>query len=142
MIALFVMDSDYKHLECKKAIDSLPMDGSKVVTITNVTRTLAQNAVQWPILNAFAQQLMWPVNGVMCKLSAEEWKDLLTAAYRQEVTRVALGLDGGMVMLGQKTKGFSQKEWSDWMEFINSVAVDRGIKIPMSKSEWERIGNE
>ena len=142
MIALFVMDSDYKHLECKKAIDSLPMDGSKVVTITNVTRTLAQNAVQWPILNAFSNQLKWPVNGEMVKLEPEEWKDILTVAYKQETVRLAPGLNGGMVMLGKKTRKFKADEWSEWMEFLSSVVSDRGIKVPMSKSQCEALGYE
>ncbi len=138
----FVMDSDYKHLECKKYIDSLPMDGSKVVTIQGVTRTLAQNAVQWPILNAFSNQLKWPVNGEMVKLDPEEWKDILTVAYKQETVRLAPGLNGGMVMLGKKTRKFKADEWSEWMEFLNSVASDRGIKVPMSKSQCEALGYE
>ena len=138
----FVMDSDYKHLECKKYIDRLPIDGSKVVTIQGVTRTLAQNAVQWPILNAFSEQLVWPVNGAMVKLSGEEWKHILTAAYRQETGRIAQGLDGGMVMLGHKTREFKKDEWPDWMAFLESVAADRGVKVPMSKRQYESMGYE
>ena len=97
----FVID-ERGAFHAQKTIGDLPTDRSMIVTIQKVTRTLAHNAVQWPILNAFSDQLQWPVNGAMCKLSGEEWKDILTAAYRQETGRIAQGLDGGMVMLGQR----------------------------------------
>ena len=124
------------------AVNDLAEDESMIVTIQKVTRTLAHNAVQWPILNAFSDQLQWSVNGAMCKLSGEEWKDILTAAYRQETGRIAQGLDGGMVMLGHKTREFKAAEWSDWMAFLESVAADRGVKVPMSKQRCEAMGYE
>ena len=33
-------------------------------------RTEGQNAAQWPILNAWAEQKLWPVNGIPVR----EWK--------------------------------------------------------------------
>lgn len=138
----FILDSDRKHFHAIKTINDLPTDRSMIVTIQKVTRTLAHNAVQWPILNAFSDQLQWPVNGAMCKLTGEEWKDILTAAYRQETGRIAQGLDGGMVMLGHKTREFKAAEWSDWMAFLESVAADRGVKVQLSKSRCEAMGYE
>lgn len=134
MKVTFVID-ERGAFNSQKTIGDLPTDRSMIVTIQKVTRTLAHNAVQWPILNAFSDQLQWPVNGAMCKLTGEEWKDILTAAYRQETGRIAQGLDGGMVMLGHKTREFKAAEWSDWLEFLNSVAADRDVKIPVSKSQ-------
>ena len=93
------------------------------------TRTLDQNAAQWPILQAFADQLEWPVNGRMCKMIDEEWKDVLTAAFKNETVRLAMGLDGGVVMLGQRTSGFGKKGFSDWLEFLHATAADRGVNI-------------
>ena len=110
-------------------------DKSMQVTIEPETRTTANNRAQWPILNAFSEQLLWPVNGAMTKLTGEEWKHILTAAYRQETARVAQGLDGGMVLIGHRTREFKKNEWSDWLEFLNSVAADRDVKIPVSKSQ-------
>lgn len=55
-----------------------------VVEIREPGRSLDQNAMLWPILGKFSEQLEWPVNGRMQKLTAEDWKDLLTAAYRRE----------------------------------------------------------
>ena len=137
----FVIDERNAFL-AQKTIGDLPTDKSMMVTIQKVTRTLAHNAVQWPILNAFSEQLLWPVNGAMAKLSGDEWKDILTAAYRQETTRIAQGLDGGMVMLGHKTREFKKDEWPEWMAFLESVAADRGVKVPMSKRQYEAMGYE
>ena len=137
----FVID-ERNAFHAQKTIGDLPTDKSMMVTIQKVTRTLAHNAVQWPILNAFSEQLLWPVNGAMVKLSGDEWKDILTAAYRQETTRIAQGLDGGMVMLGHKTREFKKDEWPEWMAFLESVAADRGVKVPMPKRQYEAMGYE
>lgn len=51
-----------------------------IVVVQEPTRSLEQNAAQWPLLTAFSQQLQWPVNGALCWLTPEEWKDILTAA--------------------------------------------------------------
>jgi hypothetical protein len=99
------------------------------VTVSEPTRSLDQNAAQWPLLQAFADQLEWPVNGAFCKLSAAEWKDLLSAAFRRESARLAMGLDGGVVMLGMKTREMSKREFGEWLEFLHSVAADRGVSV-------------
>lgn len=100
-----------------------------VVTVAEPTRNLAQNAAQWPILTAFSEQLQWPVNGAMVRMSPDEWKDVLTAAFRREQARVAMGLDGGVVMLGQRTREFSKREFSDWLEFLHATAAARGVQL-------------
>ena len=100
-----------------------------VVTVSEPTRSSDANSAMWPILQAFSYQLQWPVNGAMVTMQPEEWKDVLTAAFRRETVRVAQGLDGGMVMLGQRTSKFSKREFSDWLEFLNATAAIRGIEI-------------
>lgn len=103
-----------------------------VVTIGPAKRSLDQNAAMWPILEAFARQITWPVNGVQEALTAEEWKDILTAAFRAETyqPRVAPGLyGGGMVLLGQRTSRFGKREFSEWLEFLHAVAAERGVDL-------------
>ena len=100
-----------------------------VVTVEEPRRSLDANAAMWPILDAFSKQLQWPINGVMTTITDEDWKDILTCAFRNESPRVASGLNGGMVLLGQRTSKFSKKEFSEWMEFLWSVAADRGVKV-------------
>ena len=112
-------------------------DLGMVVTIKPQTRSLDQNAAQWPILEAFAQQLQWPVNGQMVWMTAEEWKDVLTAAFRRESVRVAMGLDGGMVMLGMRTSKMSKAQFSDWLEFLNATAAMRGVDLSREVYEGE-----
>jgi len=93
----------------------------QIVTVSDPTRTLDQNSAQWPVLEAFSAQLEWPINGRMEKITSEDWKDILTCAFRNEQPRVAMGLSGGMVLLGQRTSKFSVREFSDWMEFLTQL---------------------
>ena len=100
-----------------------------VVTVQEPTRSTDQNAAQWPILEAFAEQLQWPVNGAMVNLSAEEWKDVLTAAFQGETVRLAMGLNGGVVMLGLRTSQMGKRRFSEWLDFINATAALRGVVV-------------
>lgn len=104
-----------------------------VATLGEPNRNLDQNAAQWPILEAFAQQLEWPINGKMQKITADDWKDILTCAFRNEQPRVAMGLSGGMVLLGQRTSQFSKREFSDWLEFLNATAAERGVQFTSNR---------
>jgi hypothetical protein len=122
-----VLTGDLARNAAKAEIDSAP-DGWAVI-IKEADRTLEQNAAQWPILDEFAKQLDWPVNGMRQRISAEDWKDILTSAFKQQQPRVAQGLDGGMVLLGQRTSKFGKREFSDWLEFLNATAADRGVEL-------------
>ena len=100
-----------------------------VVTVQEPTRSTDQNAAQWPILEAFAEQLQWPVNGAMVSLTAEEWKDVLTAAFQGETVRLAMGLNGGVVMLGLRTSQMGKRRFSEWLDFLNATAALRGVVV-------------
>lgn len=99
-------------------------------------RSLDQNAAQWPILQCFSKQKQWSVNGSLVWMEPEEWKDILTAAFRQETVRLAAGLNGGVVMLGKRTSKFSKREFSDWLEFLHASAAQLGVRI-MENREYE-----
>lgn len=99
------------------------------VTVQERGRSTDQNAAQWPILQAFADQLRWPVNGELTRLTADEWKDILTAAFRQESPRLAQGLDGRVVMLGQRTSKFGKREFSEWLDFLKATAAMRNVDV-------------
>jgi hypothetical protein len=94
-----------------------------------MTRSLEQNAAQWPILDAFSRQLQWPVNGKMVHMTPEEWKDTLSAAFQNETVRLAMGLNGGVVMLGMRTSKMSKARFSEWLEFLHAVAAERGVTV-------------
>lgn len=99
------------------------------VTVEPPKRNLEQNAAQWPILEAFSRQLQWPVNGAMTTMDSEEWKDVLSAAFKKEQIRLAMGLDGGVVMLGKRTSKFTKAEFSEWLDFLHATAAARGVEI-------------
>lgn len=122
---IFVLRSEDIRRRCQAAVWDCP-DGYQV-TLSEPPRTLDQNAAQWPILEAFSKQLQWPINGMMTTMAPEEWKDVLTAAFKRETVRVAMGLDGGMVMLGSRTSKFKKAEFSEYLEFLNATAALRGV---------------
>ena len=115
----------------KKAVcrEVLAAPEGQVVTLAEPTRSLDANAAMWPILEAFSQQLDWPINGQMTKITADDWKDILTCAFRNEQPRIAAGYKGGMVLLGQRTSRFSKREFSEWLEFLHMVAAERGVTV-------------
>lgn len=123
----FVLVHPQARANAVHAVKTTP-DGYAVI-IQEANRTLDQNAAQWPILEAFSNQLLWPVNGQLVKMTSEEWKDVLTAAFQRETARLAMGLDGGVVMLGQRTSKFGKKKFSEWLEFLNAVAAQRGVVV-------------
>jgi hypothetical protein len=127
MKKVYILANPIARANAIEAVKSA-QDGFKV-TVAEPTRSLDQNAAQWPILHAFSQQLAWSVNGVMTKLEPEDWKTILTAAFRREGNRVAQGLDGGLVFLGMRTSKMSKKEFSDYLEFLNATAVLRGVNL-------------
>lgn len=123
----FIMAHAVARAHALQAVEDAPE--GYVVTISEPTRSFEQNAAQWPILQAFADQLQWPVNGAMEWLTADEWKDILTAAFKRETVRVAMGLDGGMVMLGSRTSKFSKAQFSEWLDFLNATAAVRDVEL-------------
>lgn len=124
---VFRLVHDQARYHAAEAVKAAPE--GYCVTVSEPNRSLEQNAAQWPILQAFADQLQWPVNGQMVWLSAEEWKDILTAAFYVENVRLAQGLNGGVVMLGRRTSKFSKKEFSDWLEFLHATAAARDVDL-------------
>lgn len=125
--ARFILAHDQARRRAVSAVTDAP-EGYAVM-IAPPSRSLAQNAAQWPLLEAFSRQLLWPVNGSMVAMSADEWKHVLSAAFHGDTVRLAQGLNGGVVMLGMRTSKMSKRQFSDWLEFLHSVAADRGVKI-------------
>ena len=95
--------------------------------LTEPTRTLEANALMWVLLQAFSDQLKWPVNGKLVSLTTEEWKDVLTAGFESQTVRLAQGLDGGVVMLGRRTSLYGKAKMAEFIEFILSVGIERGV---------------
>lgn len=101
-------------------------DGYRV-EIKAKTRTLAQNDILWSILTDISRQVDFVVNGALVKVSPEEVKDILTAGLRRE-TRMAMGLDGGMVLLGQRTSKMTVRELSELIELAHAFGAEKGVR--------------
>ena len=123
----YILTHDLARRRAMDAVANAP--AGFTVSVKEPTRSLDQNAALWPILEAFSQQLDWPVNGRMVKMAPEEWKDVLSAAFKGEQARLAMGLDGGVVMLGLRTSKMGKREFSDFLEFLHATAAARGVTV-------------
>lgn len=84
-------------------------------------RSLPQNAMMWARLSDIAARVEW--HGM--RLSAEDWKDIFTAALKR--SRVVPGLDGGFVVLGQRTSDMTKDEMGQLLDLMDAFAADRGV---------------
>lgn len=105
-----------------KAIDAVREAGDDyVVTISEPRRSLVQNALMWVLLQELADQVEWHGQ----KLTAENWKDMCTAALKQQ--EVVPGIEKGFVVLGTSTRRMTKQEMSDLIEFIYAFGAAHGV---------------
>ncbi len=90
-------------------------------------RSLDQNARLWCLLDDVACQCTLLINGEKCLATREEWKDVFTAALKRE-SRIAMGIDGGVVMLGHSTSKMRKAEFSELIELIHAYGADNGVQ--------------
>ncbi len=98
-----------------------------VVTIAEPTRTLDQNAAQWPYLEAFAKQKQLCINGEMQWVTSDDWKDVLTGCWNGEMRMAAF--DGKVIMLPQRTSKMGKGAFSTWLEFLIAMSVTSGVVV-------------
>lgn len=96
------------------------------VEIKPRTRSLDQNALLWSLLTDLSKQVQWPVDGQMVSLSAEEWKHVLSAGLKRH-QRVAMGIDGGFVVLGQSTSKMTIAQMAELIELIYAFGAERDV---------------
>ena len=126
------------HAEARRrahqAIDDAPNDYA--VTVGEPTRSIEQNAAQWPYLAGFAAQKQLCINGVMQWVTDEDWKDVLTGCWQGEM-RMAV-FDGKVIMLPQRTSKMGKRVFSTWMEFLVAMAAQSDVE-PVYKSARREI---
>jgi hypothetical protein len=104
--------------------------GDLQFTLSDVLRTLDQNAAMWPALTDFARQVPWPVtrpDNTTRQAEPDDMKDILTAAFEGE-SRMAPGLRGGFVILGARTSKYGKRKMADFLTFVRAEGNDRGVK--------------
>ena len=97
------------------------------VVVGEPTRTLEQSDKMWAMLADIAKQVEWPVDDKLQKLHPAEWKDILTSGLKRE-TRVAQGIGGGFVMLGQRTSKMTKRQLSEVIEFAYAFGAEHGVR--------------
>lgn len=115
-----------------REIEQAAMQGSIMVRVSDVVRSLDQNAKQWPMLHDIAAQVPLTINGLASlpegrdvSVRAQDWKNVLSAVFMRE-TRIA-AYDGAVVSLGARTSQFGRKQFSEYIEFLYSVGAEHGV---------------
>jgi hypothetical protein len=94
-----------------------------ICKVTQETRSLDQNALLWPLLTDISQQVEWYGR----RLTQYEWKDVFSASLRK--SKVVPGLDGGFVVLGQRTSVMPKHEFSELIDLIYAFGAEHGVKF-------------
>ena len=99
------------------------------VVLRDVTRTERQNAMIQPLLREWATKAE-PilVNGEPTRLNMDDWRHILVAKFRHEETRYAL-FEGTLIILGASSKELTTKECTDFVEYLHSLAGQRGFTL-------------
>lgn len=97
-------------------------EGTRVLFEDGDRRTGAQNDYMWALLDDIAEQVVWYGK----KLTADDWKDVLTASLRK--ARVVPTIDGdGFVPLGMRTSRMSKKEMQALIDLGEAFAAQQGV---------------
>ena len=96
----------------------------EVTVRTKSQRSSQANALMWVRLSELEEQTDW--HGI--RLTAEEWKDLLSAGL--VVSKVVPNIDGtGFVIVGQRTSRLSVKQMNDLIALIEAFGSERGVRF-------------
>lgn len=107
-------------------IMSASENGDCMVSVTDVVRSLDQNAKQWPMLRDIADQVPLRINGQEVRASEADFKAVLTAAFTGE-TRFAESPFGGLVAIGISTRSMPKKQFVEYIEFLYAFGTDKGV---------------
>lgn len=116
-----IINGNTARERAKRWIDSAPHGCA--VAFKASKRSIDQNSLMWARLTEVALQVEW--HGA--RLSAEDWKDIFTAALKR--SRVVPGLDGGFVVLGQRTSDMTKEEMGQLLDLIDAFAAERGVSF-------------
>jgi len=111
-------------------VAGLPVGDEKplevLVRVYEEPRNLEQNARLWAMLGDLAEQVDWPVDGRMAKLTKEDWKDIMTAGLERD-QRVTQGIEGGFVILGRHTSRMSKRTMAALIELVEHFGDSRAV---------------
>jgi hypothetical protein len=112
-------------------IKPLTMAGHRLrLSVTKETRSSAQNARMWAMLQDVADQVEWHGR----RLSKEDWKHIFSASLKKQ--DAVPGIDGGFVVLGQSTSKMTVGEMGDLMTLMEAFGAEHGVQFSAPRS-WE-----
>ena len=112
------------HVEARRRAVSTVQNAPDglVITISEPTRNLEQNALLWALLSEVSATVIWHGR----KLSPESWKHIFSASLKKQ--DVVPGLDGGFVVLGTSTSRMTKREFSDLIELIHAFMAQQEVR--------------
>lgn len=127
-----------KWLELWQHAKGALLSGQRLsVALVSETRSTAQNRMLWSCLHDIAAQVDWHGQ----KLDEEAWKDMATAALKRQ--RVVPGIDGGFVVLGQRTSKMTIAEMTELIDFLHAFGDGKEVKwSPTSLGRDGQVGPE
>lgn len=100
-------------------------------------RSSAQNKRLWAMLNDISKQVPWPVwfegRCDVVRMDSQSWKNVFTASLEKS-QKMAQGLDGGYVLLGQRTSKMGVKKMAELIQLIEAFGAERGVIFNDPKS--------
>ena len=109
MAQVYILVHQEARKRAKEAIDSAP-DGY-ACRIGESNRTTDQNAAQWPILECFAKQRQWPVNGKVIETFGKKENGLSNEGIviaANEGTPIAAVQAGEVAFVGDDSKNYGK----------------------------------
>jgi hypothetical protein len=98
-----------------------------VIEVKEKTRSTEQNSRMWAMLADVSSQVDWYGQ----KLKPDEWKDVFSASLKKQ--KAVPGLDGGFVILGQKTSKMSIREMGELMDLMEAFGAEKGVRFSAPK---------
>lgn len=117
----FIISSRDNLVTAFRFAESLGYGKAYVVEVKPLTRTIQQNDLMWALLTEISNQVVWHGQ----KLTPDNWKDVLTAALKRQ--SVVTGIDGGFVVLGQRTSKMTVKELNEVIELAYAFGAQNGV---------------
>lgn len=91
-------------------------------------RSDAQNRRLWAMLADISAQVDWHGQ----HLTKEEWKDVFTAALKRQ--KVVPGIDGGFVVLGQRTSRMGKAEMAELQTLMEAFGAEH--EVAFTAPDW------
>jgi hypothetical protein len=119
------IDARAKVVETSHMIKKGLAGGPVVITLSRLKRGDRQNRLMWALLAEVSKQVEWYGQ----KLSAEDWKNVISAGLSQQ--KPVPGIDGGVVMVGLSTSKLDKATFSMLIDLIKMFGDREGVNWPV-----------